>query len=115
VVRRAGADQPHSAGRSHGDGYFREAYKLLCGPENRPVLAHLPHPHSFAMRSRIAVLALASTALAAPAYRPSCSYSCPTRDARGGQLIAGIEFFGQLQCSYLTGMCTYSTVSLTVV
>jgi hypothetical protein len=63
------------------------------------------------MHSAFALVVLAATALAAPAYHQSCSYECPDRDAHGGQLIAGIAVLGQLQCTYFLGMCTYSSVS----
>jgi hypothetical protein len=69
-------------------------------------------PHSGVMRSTFVLLALAVTTLAARSQRRSCSYSCPEHDVFGGPLVTGFAVFGQLQCTYFAGVCTYSAVSV---
>jgi hypothetical protein len=69
-------------------------------------------PHSDIMRSTFVLFALAVTTVAARPQCRSCSYSCPERDAFGGPLVTGFAVFGQLQCTYFAGVCTYSAVSV---
>jgi hypothetical protein len=69
-------------------------------------------PRSDIMRLTFVLLALAATTVAARPQRRSCSYSCPEHDAFGGPLVTGFAVFGELQCTYFAGVCTYSAVSV---
>jgi hypothetical protein len=90
-----------------------DVYKPPCSTVQEPGvhLSTVPSSLSHTMHSTLALLALAATTLAAPAQR-SCSYACPARDALGGPLVTGFALFGELHCTYFTGECTYSTVSV---
>jgi hypothetical protein len=91
-----------------------DVYKPSCRTVQEPGvhLSTIPPPLSHIMHSTFALLALVSTALAAPSQQRSCSYACPARDVLGGPLVTGFALFGELHCTYFAGECTYSTVSV---